>query len=44
MTTQRKQLQTPPAQVERMGKGVEIDLHVEELEERIAPLWNRKVI
>ena len=41
MTTQRKQLQTSPVQAERMDKGGEIELHVVELEERIAPLWVR---
>jgi uncharacterized small protein (DUF1192 family) len=47
MTTQRNGLQLDPAQVERIRQATSKDgevreLSIEELEERIAPLWNRR--
>jgi hypothetical protein len=47
MATQRNGLQLDPAQVERIRQATSKDgevreLSIEELEERIAPLWNRR--
>jgi hypothetical protein len=47
MATQRNQLQRNPAQVERISQatskdGEVLELNIEELEERIAPLWKRQ--
>jgi hypothetical protein len=47
MATQRNPLQCNPAQVEGISQATSkdsevLDLNIEELEERIAPLWKRQ--
>ena len=49
MTTHRYTLQPNPSQVGRIKQvtskdGEVVELGIEELEERIAPLWNRRYI
>lgn len=49
MTTHRNTLQPNPSQVGRIKQvtskdGEVVELNIEELEERIAPLWNRRYI